>query len=66
MTEFAISLLFGFAALAAVAVVRASLAAGLHRARQIAAECSAIEAAASLQVSLLPRYPGFRPRRAVA
>jgi hypothetical protein len=66
MTAFAMSLLFGFAALAAVAVVRASLAAGLHRARQIAAECSAIEAAARLQISPLPRYQAFRPHRAVA
>jgi hypothetical protein len=66
MTTFVISLIFGFAAFVAVAVVRASLAAGLHRARQIAAECSAIEAAANLQFSPTPRYPAFRPHRAVA
>jgi hypothetical protein len=66
MTTFAISLIFGFAAFLSVAVVRASLVAGLRRARQIAAECSALEAAASLQISPLPRYPAFRLYRAVA
>ena len=66
MTAFAISLLFGLAAFAALAVISASVVAGASRARQILAELAVIERGSGSGLSRLPRPAALRPCPAVS
>lgn len=54
MLAIAISLLFGFAACAALIVVHASLVAGARRARHIFAELAEMDQAETIQVERVP------------
>jgi len=68
MLAMAISLLFGLAAFAALLVVHLSIAFGVRRARQIAAELAQIEARSTRRCNNATRLAGgqVRPRLAVA